>query len=240
MASVAELAEMCIDQGETIAECFLEGLAPEHLERPGPLDLVDLAERRLPALGVDLYPVDPAAEAEAGEPLPTNAHADCPRRRNGRIAIRMVHSTYQAFTRWRGRLERQGARETYGHELGHLWHCGFQGGLSSDTRIGWRALLSRRSHDRFDPEWQADVIGGSILVPRRTVMMLEPGVPLEHVAAVYDVSAGWLGEHFHNIELNWRHPLRHAAGDEWKWHDAKAWHARLEARLDSAVRVSRS
>lgn len=199
-----EIVDMPPAACERVAFELLQRFAPEHLVEPGALDLVDLLENRLYPLGVDLVPVDPEFETERGKPMADDDLADCVLEL-GRISIRARAPIAKALVRWRTSNERRGARCVIGHELGHLYHLGFDGGLA---RYGSEPTPQTWSRDSCNPEVQADIIGCSVLVPRHTLLMLPAGTPLEAVADIYDVGTQWLGEHLYRLALHHRHPYR--------------------------------
>lgn len=154
------------------AEAFLGRCAPQHLEQPGPLDVVSLVDHGLESQGISVYPVTP-------KELP-DSEAETRAGVGNWLEIWMRDEFFDSLFEWNHRSVR--ARSTLAHEIGHcVLHA-------SEVRAGRHhpEVLALRRAPRGslkayeDCEWQAHAFAGAFLMPLATVR----SVDLEDVLAV--------------------------------------------------------
>jgi len=177
-----------------LGRCFLEQLAPEVLESPQRLDVLDLVDTRLPKFGIH---VCPASREEIGN----RAGATDPKGR-GEVTILVSEEVWND-------LEKSGsrsyyARSTVGHEIGHaVIHVPVLRRKLLATNV--LARTQRANLPAYmDPEWQAWAFCGSILMPPVTLEMLlkEHGkLTTDIVSDTYEVSTQLASGHLKRQKL---------------------------------------
>ena len=156
------------------ATIFLQKVAPDHLQKPGILDLLKLIDYDLPALcNIRVYPVEAAELDERHEAVTQRYDRD-----DTLILIRK--------TDWnkllRGGQQARRARATLGHELGHA--CLHE------------TVLARARQGDVPPyinaEWQAWMFAGCVLMPPQTLRLIK-SLNAEKVSRIYGVSQKFAG-----------------------------------------------
>ena len=159
---------------------FLQKVAPDHLRKPGILDLPKLIDYDLPIqCNIRVYPVK-ATDLDARHEAVTR-RLD---RDDTEILIRETawNELFEGGT-WAHR-----ARATVGHELGHA--------CLHETVLA----LARQGDVRpyFNAEWQAWVFAGCILMPPQTLRLIKPLNP-ENISRTYGVSWKFAATHLKRI-----------------------------------------
>lgn len=175
-----------------LGRCVLDQLDPDVLEKPQPLDVLRLVDERLPKFGIHFCP---ATREELGD----RAGATDPR---GKDEINILISE----DCW-DHLEEDVplsyfSKTTVCHELGHaIVHVPVL-----RRRLLMTDCLSRVSRGSIkayeDPEWQAWIFAGSILMPSITLKMLKhAGQPLtpEQVSSTFEVSKQMARSHLKRL-----------------------------------------
>jgi len=178
---------------EEVGRCFLEQLAPEMLQLPQPLDVLDLVDTRLPRFGIH---VCPATRAEIGD----RAGATDPKG-DSEVTILVSESVWD-------KLEEPApishyAKTTVCHEIGHaILHVPILRRRLFRTNV--LARVQRGSIPAYeDPEWQAWTFAGTILMPRVALRMLQKEHPLltpELVASIFGVSTDMARSHLRKMK----------------------------------------
>lgn len=178
---------------EELGRCFLQQLAPEMLEGPRALDVLDLVDKRLPDFGIH---VCPATREELGN----RVGATDPKGK-GEINILVAEEIWD-------NLEADApksyfAKTTVCHELGHaLIHVPIL-----RRRLQMHNVLARTQRANLrayeDPEWQAWAFAGSILLPRTTLEVLEEkygNISIDLVSSVYEISTNMVSSHLRRLK----------------------------------------
>lgn len=179
---------------EELGRCFLEQLAPEMLERPQPLNILELVDTRLSNFGIH---VAPASREELG-----NRDGATDPRGNGEITILVSEAVWEGLEAPASKSHY--ARSTVGHEIGHaVLHVPvLRRRLLVHDVLARTQRSSLRAYE--DPEWQAWTFAGTILMPRMALNMLQGNeTPLltETVSSTFEVSTGMV--HSHLRRLKW-------------------------------------
>ncbi len=176
---------------EHIGEAVLETLFPQALARPTPIDCRHLVETSLPANNINVYPAR-AVELGAREAL-TQPHED------GSIEILMTEEQFDALYQ-SGRASHR-ARATLLHEVGH---AALHIPVIQKYRLGNRVALSRTARSSLaafeDPEWQAWALGGCVLAPRRTILMLTEPTPAS-LSEAFAISESMASSHLKRLKM---------------------------------------
>lgn len=178
---------------EELGRCFLDQMAPETLNEPVPLNVLTLVDDRLPEFGINVYP---ASREELGNRDGATDPA------GSEITILVSEDVW-------GALEQPTptshyARTTICHEIGHaVLHVPvlrrrlqLQGVLARTQRAALRPFE--------DPEWQAWMFAGAILMPSVTLRMLQhehAKLSADLVGSIYEVSSPMA--HSHLRRLKW-------------------------------------
>jgi hypothetical protein len=178
---------------EELGRCFLEQLAPEMFERPQPLNILELVDTRLPSFGIH---VAPASREELGD----RAGATDPRG-DGEITILVSEEIWKALESTAPKSHY--ARSTISHEIGHaVLHVPVL-----RRRLLVQNVLARTQRSNLrayeDPEWQAWMFAGAILMPRAAFRMLqdnETGLLVETVSSTFEVSTGMVVSHLRRLK----------------------------------------
>lgn len=177
-----------------LGRCFLEQLAPEVLLAPQRLDVLDLADTRLPKFGVH---VCPASREEIGDrDGATDPHG------TGEVTILVSEDVWD-------QLELSGprsyyARSTVCHEIGHaVIHVPV---LRRRLLVSEVLARTKRSNLRAynDPEWQAWAFSGAILMPSVTLLMLQAQwgrLSPDLVSQTFEVSTQMAANHLRRLKL---------------------------------------
>lgn len=178
---------------EEVGRCFLAQVAPDTLRRPKTLDVAHLSDELLPQYGIHTIP---ASIEELGH----RAGATDPKG-NGDINILVSEEV------WDDLLEPAPlcyfARSTICHEVGHaVLHVPT---LRRQMLIatGLNRVKRGRLKAYEDPEWQAWIFAGSILMPSSTLKMLanDAGViSASEVSEVYEVSEAMARSHLRRLK----------------------------------------
>jgi len=178
---------------EELGRCFLGQLAPESLDAPQPLNVLELVETRLPEFGIHVYP---ASREEIGD----RAGATDPNG-NGEITILLAEGVWDALVEPVPRSHY--ARSTACHEIGHaVLHVPvLRRKLLATEMLARTQRAKLRAYE--DPEWQAWAFAGAILMPSATLRILEaerddltPGL----VASTYEVSTEMAQSHLRRLK----------------------------------------
>lgn len=188
---------------EKYARDFLLEAAPEHLQRPGRLDLAHLIDNVLPFKENEIHviPVDPddptdklyLNNVEAMTEIPLDGSA---------TNILMREDQYDALYGGDDSLLNR-ARSTCAHELSHaLLHVPFYQTLNMSHQQLCLARKPRGQIQAFrDPEWQAWMLAGSLLAPRETIVQIRD-MDLFSMSQVYGMSPIFLYKHLKRLGLN--------------------------------------
>ncbi|MFA6958363.1 MAG: ImmA/IrrE family metallo-endopeptidase [Thermoanaerobaculia bacterium] len=175
-----------------IAEAALGVLAPEMLERPQPLDLIDIIDHRLQRFGVHVVPATADELAsEYGATDPTGDPGDP-------INILLREDEWESVFQ-RGRRAHH-SRGTAAHEIGHaIVHVEK---IRRRMRLQLHHLLARvdvTSIKAYEsPEWQAWAVGGCLLMPPSMVRLLSDRSP-GAVADLFEVSEAIATHHLRRM-----------------------------------------
>ena len=180
---------------ERLGVAVLEELQPEALHCPRPIDLVELVDHQLPRHGVDVYPV---RQEELGEIW---AATDPEGRVGDRITILLAEKLDDDLRK--GGPIAHMARATLAHEIAHaVLHVDFI--RRRLVHPQGQNLLSRTKRHQLkpyeDPEWQAWMLGGCLLVPRTTLAMSSER-SLEGLAETYQISVPMMRAHLKRLKL---------------------------------------
>lgn len=180
---------------EELGRCFLSQLAPDSLSKPQPLNVLELVDSKLPQFGIH---VCPASREEIGD-----RHGATDPQGSSEINILVDEKIWNA-------LEAEAPRSHYAkttvcHEVGHaVLHVPI---LRRKLLIRGGDVLARVQRRNLrayeDPEWQAWMFAGAILMPSDTLHMLqeqhnklEPGL----VSKIYEVSEKMADSHLRKLK----------------------------------------
>jgi hypothetical protein len=178
---------------EWLGEQVLTVLTPGVLDRPMSLDVLRLVDHELQSHGIDVVP---ASSTELG---PREAATDIGS--DGRIMILLNERQFDDLTSDGPAAYR--SRATTIHELSHaILHMPAirQWRQMRQTNYAFNRLRRRDLRAYEDPEWQAWALAGCILMPRRTIMMIEPRT-LSHLSRVYKVSEDMVRSHLRRLRI---------------------------------------
>ncbi|MEM7211068.1 MAG: ImmA/IrrE family metallo-endopeptidase [Pseudomonadota bacterium] len=178
-----------------LGENIVEQVCPGVLSAPMPFPVLDVFERVLPQFGIHTYPV---CDAELPDEEAVTDH-EGPEGSEITIRIREEFLDYLAA----GGRRAHRARATLPHELGHailhvpvmrrrLKHPVKARGLLQRHRVGDIPAYEQS-------EWQAWMLGGSILMPISTLLRLDPLTDFA-VADAFQVSLGLARAHLGRLE----------------------------------------
>ena len=166
---------------EELGRCFLDQLVPEVLTEPGPLDVLELADTRLPKFGIH---VCPASREEIGDrDGATDPKGD------EEINILVTEQVWEDLEL--PPPQSHYAKSTVCHEIGHaILHVPvLRRRLLLDQVLARIPRAKLRPYE--DPEWQGWAFAGAILMPSATLRMLatkEQRLNPELLSEVYKVS----------------------------------------------------
>ena len=178
---------------EELGRCFLEQLMPNVLARPQSLDVAQLSDEVLPQYGIHTIPA-------SAEELGDRAGATDPRG-NSDVNILVSEEVWDGLVEPAPRCHF--ARSTVCHEIGHaVLHV-----PTLRRRMLVESTLNRVQRQKLkayrDPEWQAWMFAGSILMPSSTLKMLvnDAGtLSLTQVSEVFDVSEAMARNHLKRLK----------------------------------------
>lgn len=178
-----------------IAEKFVQRVAPWCAAQPEPIDLARVIDEELFDSKIEVYPVDDRDMERRGCEGSTSYE-------DGRFTITISESHWNAL--FDGGFFEYRARTTVGHELGHaVLHRGPLKEMALAYVDDPAAALHRpRRRDLppyMDPEWQAWVFCGGILLPRDALRTLD-GHPVSEIARAFRVSLRMLRSHIKKLE----------------------------------------
>lgn len=179
---------------QELAECFLEQLAPRMLKRPEPLDVLNLADLELPKFGIHTVP---ACREELG-----NRDGATDPRGKDQINILIFDEVWENLP-----LENQLAyypRSTVCHEIAHaVLHVPV---LRRRMLLDPNAVLSRTMRRNLapyeDPEWQAWMFAGEILMPKIALNKLEEkgvAITAKNLSEAFLVSVAFAEKHLKRV-----------------------------------------
>jgi hypothetical protein len=179
----------------TLAEAFLDELAPEMLEAPCQLDLVRLIETDLQTSGIH---VQPASVEELGDNLAVTDPS-------GMTDINILLREDLWDELYQGGRRANRARATVAHELGHaILHVPIIRRRRSSPHS--RHLLARVASGSvptyMSSEWQAWMLGGCILAPLRTLKTVQHLDPWT-LAQTYGMSPAMMKAHLKRLRMLW-------------------------------------
>ncbi len=179
---------------EELGRCFLDQLAPEALAKPGPLNVLDLVDTRLPQFGVH---VCPATREEIG-----NRDGATDPKGAEEINILVSESVWDALESPAPKSHY--TRTTVCHEIGHaILHVPvLRRRLLLNDALARIQRIRLRAYE--DPEWQAWAFAGAILMPSATLRMLQMQsnrLTPELVGQTFEVSTSMA--HSHLRRLKW-------------------------------------
>lgn len=179
---------------ESLGEAFLSLFCPNALVQPMAVDVLHLAENVLPEQGIN---VTPASVEEMGDNL---GLTDPSGSASTEILLRKDV--------WNGLLmggpRANMARATLAHEFGHaLLHVPvIRRRRSLSTAKHLLARVARSEVPAYmDAEWQAWALGGCILAPRRTIMMVS-NASVTMLAGIYEISTAMMKSHLGRLRIN--------------------------------------
>lgn len=178
---------------EELGRCFLAQLLPNTLERPQSLDVAQLSELILPRFKIHTIPA-------SVEELGNRAGATDPK---GDSDINILINEEV----WDDLLEPAPgcyfARSTICHEIGHaVLHV-----PALRRRVLMTNTLNRVQRRQLkayeDPEWQAWMFAGSILMPSTTLKMMignSGSLSISEVSEIYEVSEAMTRSHLRRLK----------------------------------------
>ncbi len=177
-----------------LGRCFLAPLAPEALSVPKPLDVLTLVDTRLPKFGIHICP---ASRQEIGD---RDGATDLDG--TGEITILISEEVWEELELDAPRSHY--ARSTVCHELGHaIIHV-----PALRRRLQLTNVLARTQRAKLrayeDPEWQAWMFCGAILIPSVTLQALQSEnakLTPELVSQTYEVSSSMARQHLKRLKL---------------------------------------
>ena len=179
---------------EATADALLSLLSPESLAEPRPLDAWHLINSVLPMHGIHVHS---ASEVELGQREAATVPIG-----EKETQILMRANDYEALELGGKRANRP--RCTFAHELGHgVMHMQimrFRKRLTSTLGTAMSRVARSALKPYEDPEWRAYAIGGCILAPRKTILMLSDRSP-ENLARVYEISESMALNHLRRLKL---------------------------------------
>lgn len=148
---------------EELGRCFLEQLSPESLTKPQPLNVLHLVDIRLPSFGIH---VCPASHEEIGN----RAGATDPKG-NGEISILVSEEVWDALEQPPPKSHY--AKTTVCHEIGHavLHVPALRRRLLLEDALSRVQRRTLRAYE--DPEWQAWMFAGAVLMPSLALRILQ-------------------------------------------------------------------
>lgn len=178
---------------EELGRCFLDQLAPEMLATPQPLNVLELVDTQLPKFGIH---VCPASREEIG-----NRDGATDPSGDGEITILVTEEVWEALEM--AAPKSYYARTTVCHEIGHaILHVPVL-----RRRLLLNDVLARTQRANLkayeDPEWQAWVFAGTILMPSVTLRMLQAEckrLTQEVVSNTFEVSAKMAESHLRRLK----------------------------------------
>lgn len=182
---------------EVLAEQVLLAVAPEMLARPMSLDVLELVDHTLPkVLGIHVTPVHE-------DEISGMYGATDPKQHGGTEIDVLIRK--EVWTRLlEGGKRANHARATVIHEVSHaVLHVPI---IRRRMRSPNKELLLAR-YERQDlpayrePEWQAWALAGSILMPRKALMMLRPR-SFTDMAEVFGVSEQFTKQHARRLKFS--------------------------------------
>lgn len=172
---------------------FLRKVAPSHLSMPRVLDVLDIVENILPyTLGIRTYPASP-------EELGPREGATDPTSDEG-TDILILNSLWNDLLG--GGRQANRARATIMHEIAHAYlHAPIvRRVLASATK----PILPRARREEIpvyqDPEWQAWTLAGCMIMPSKTLLMLDDLSP-RNVGEIYGVSESFATAHLRRSKI---------------------------------------
>lgn len=179
---------------EEIGRCFLDQLVPVTLSKPQPLDVLGLVDKCLPRFGIH---VCPASREEIGD-----RHGATDPWGSEEINILIDEKIWDDLE-----LDVPNshfAKTTVCHEIGHaVLHVPvLRRKLLIDKVLA--RIQRKRLRAYEDPEWQAWMFAGSILIPSVTLRMLQEQhnqLTADLVGNVYGVSSSMAQSHLQRLKL---------------------------------------
>jgi len=184
----------------SIAEEVLQMIAPDALAHATSLDVAELIDKRLQAVGIFVYP---ASWEELGDRLGATFPDG-----TGTTILLSEETWQHAFGS--GRRANQ-ARATFAHEFSHaIIHAPILRTRLKDPRLRVLAL-SRVRRDQVeafrDPEWQAWALAGCLLA-HHTALARVPTNSLESVSDHFGMSTTFMRSHLRRVKMEGRFPAR--------------------------------
>lgn len=178
---------------ERLGELVLQQLCPEALTQATRIDLVQWVDVTLQQLGIHVYPAS-SMELQDNEAVTIPDGVD-----RDPINILLTPEDYHNLD------DDNRARATAIHELSHaILHVPLIRRRVAALPPGQPNQLPRVRRSSIkayrDPEWQAWMLGGCILMPRTTIKMLDDQSPA-NVATVYGVSASFAATHLRRLGM---------------------------------------
>jgi hypothetical protein len=162
---------------ETLGETVVSTFQPEALSTPQPIKVREWIDQLLPRFGIHVMP---ASYEELGERVAVTYAA-------GESESEILVSPW-IYDNLADEERPHFARSTVIHELAHaILHVPLLRGRSAVSHEISERLDRRRLAEANDPEWQAWVLAGAILMPSRTIAMLPDRSP-RSVADAFFVS----------------------------------------------------
>jgi hypothetical protein len=178
---------------EELGRCFLDQLSPDSLGSPKPLDVAKLSEVILPQFGIHTIPASAEELGNRAGATDPKGDGDVNILVNEEVWDDLVEPPPQCYF----------ARSTVCHEIGHaVLHVPTlrRHMLVADTL---NRVQRRRLKAYEDPEWQAWMFAGSILMPSSTLRMMmneAEMLSLSEVSEVYDVSEPMANSHLRRLK----------------------------------------
>lgn len=185
---VVRVAPMTAREAVRFADAFHKAHFPDLLKQPTPLSMPKLADEVLPLLGIDVY--------SSSELVSRNSHGETVLG-NDRIEILLAPSLFDDL--YGGRQELF-ARATLAHEASHaLVHIPQILRQLKERRGCVLQRVQRRQIPAYeDPEWQAWMVGGALLMPLEALRACS-GRTYKEIASMFRVSAQMASSHIQRL-----------------------------------------
>jgi hypothetical protein len=190
---VFNMPAMSMAKIESLGNVLLETLSPETLARPGELNLAMLIEEVLPKYDIHVYPAGPEELGDLEAATDPEGDAE--------VYILLAENLWDDF--YQGGKKANRARATIAHEVSHaVIHVPVvRGRLKSPHKDLLLARIKRANLRPYkDPEWQAWALAGCLLMPRRTIELLEDQ-SVFNIAETYGVSPDFARSHAKRLRL---------------------------------------
>lgn len=190
---VFDMPPLSMERIERLGELLSQTLAPKTLINPIALDVIALIDNVLPQYDIFVYPAH-------HEELGSREAATDP---DGQSEVIILVEEEAWNNLYRGGAKANRPQATIIHEISHaILHVPvIRKRLNSEQKDLLLARVKRSDLPPYrDPEWQAWALAGCLLMPRRTIEMLEDK-SLFNIAEVYAVSPDFARSHSKRLRL---------------------------------------